>query len=319
MRILQLALGAAMASLSSSAPLAAQGSRWCDQLPRPAFRALERVPVRDDWFQVYRVADRVFAIYEPYQFQEVISYLILGNERALLFDTGMGMSRISALVKELTPLHVQVLNSHTHFDHIGGNAEFDDILAMDTEFTRAHARDYPHAAYAGDAEPSALCRGLPPGVTRETWRIRPFTPTQFIRDGHRIDLGGRQLQVIHVPGHTPDAIALLDADAGLLWTGDSYYEGPIWLYFPETDLNAYQASIDRLASLVPTLRLLLPAHNSPRAEPRRLLQLKEAIVAMRDGKMKAKESSDGALEFSFDGFSILTSHAALAAPRRPIP
>ena len=317
MRVRLLMLGLVLAVGMGTGQLNAQGTRWCEQLPRAAYQGLERVAVTDDWYQVYRVASGVFAIYEPYQFQEVISYLIVGTGGALLFDTGMGMSRISAIVKGLTSLPVQVLNSHTHFDHIGGNAEFAHILAMDTDFTRDHARFYPPGAYHDDAQPSALCRPLPNGVTADSWQIRPFTPERFIRDGYRIDLGDRELQVIHVPGHTPDAIALLDAKAGLLWTGDSYYEGPIWLYFPETDLNAYQASIDRLAALAPTLRLLLPAHNIPVASPRRLLQLKDAIVAMRSGAVTAKPSADGALEFPFEGFSILTSRAALA--QKPIP
>jgi glyoxylase-like metal-dependent hydrolase (beta-lactamase superfamily II) len=43
-------------------------------------------------------------------------------------------------------------------------------------------------------------------------------------------------QILHITGHTDDSIALLDAEAGFLWTGDSFYEGPIWLYFPEIDL-----------------------------------------------------------------------------------
>ncbi|MEP7346092.1 MAG: hypothetical protein ABI877_12525, partial [Gemmatimonadaceae bacterium] len=85
MRVRHSALGAAMASVTLALPIAAQSTRWCDQLPRPSYKDLERVRVADDWYQVYRVADHVFAIYEPYQFQEVISYLIVGTERALLF------------------------------------------------------------------------------------------------------------------------------------------------------------------------------------------------------------------------------------------
>lgn len=305
-------VGALCACFGVPAAAWGQSVRWCDRLPRPEYGRLERVSVADDWFQVYKVADRVYAIYEPYQIQEVISYLILGTQAALLFDTGMGMSRISAVVGELTSLPVQVLNSHTHFDHIGGNAEFEHIVALDTAFTRGNARHYPAEVYRDEAQPDALCRGLPGGLTAATWHIRPFTPEKYITDGYRIDLGGRELEVLHVPGHTPDAVALLDARARILWTGDNYYDGPIWLFFPETDLDEFQASIDRLAALVPELDLLLTSHNTPIARPTRLLQLKEALMAVRSGKVSGKASPAGQIEFSFDGFSILTSRAALA-------
>ena len=55
-------------------------------------------------------------------------------------------------------------------------------------------------------------------------------------------LGDRLLEIIATPGHTPDAIALLDKQNGLLFTGDSFYVGPIWLFRPETDLDAYVES-----------------------------------------------------------------------------
>src|SRR6266516_4176666 len=86
------------------------------------------------------------------------------------------------------------------------------------------------------------------------YRTRPYSPTRFIKDGHTVDLGGRRLTVMHVPGHTPDAVALLDAAAGRLFTGDSFYEGTIWLYVPETYLTAFAASVDRLAAMVPKLK-----------------------------------------------------------------
>ena len=106
---------------------AMQPEHWYDALPRPAYASLERVPVTEDWFEVYRIQPDLYAIYEPGHFQEVISYLITGSEKALLVDTGLGMGNIRKVVEELTSLPVLVMNTHTHFDHIGGNALFDTV------------------------------------------------------------------------------------------------------------------------------------------------------------------------------------------------
>ena len=66
---------------------------WWDKLPRPEWSEFERIDQDQEWFEVYRVADGVFAIYEPGQFEEVISFLITGEDRALLFDTGLGIGQ----------------------------------------------------------------------------------------------------------------------------------------------------------------------------------------------------------------------------------
>jgi len=296
-------------------PPAAQ--RWCDALPRSAHRKLERVPVSDDWFQVYRVADGVLAITEPFQFQEVISYLVVGSERALLFDTGLGIGRIRPVVEQLSRLPVTVVNSHTHFDHVGGNADFDRILAMDTAYTRANSRGFPHHVVEGEVSAAALCRPPPAGFDARNYRTRAFAPSEFIREGRRIDLGGRLVQVLHVPGHTPDAVALWEETAGFLWTGDSFYEGPIWLFVPETDWTAFATSVDRMANLVPRLKKLLPAHNVAVSDPRNLLALQEAVRAVRSGRAAGREKPDGSIEFSFGVFSILTSRRALEGEKIP--
>ncbi|MGB5577231.1 MAG: hypothetical protein WBM88_07470, partial [Woeseiaceae bacterium] len=107
------------------------------------------------------------------------------------------------------------------------------------------------------------------------------------------------------PGHTDDSIALLDRDRGYLWSGDSFYEGPIWLFFPETDLVAYQQSVAKLASLVPDLKAIFPAHNTPRADPALLTRLRVNLDRVLAGKVAPVPVSDDNVEFRFDGFSLL--------------
>jgi glyoxylase-like metal-dependent hydrolase (beta-lactamase superfamily II) len=296
--------------------IAAQPTKaWCAKLPRPANTALESVPVKSDWFVVYRAADGVFAIVEPYQWQEAISYLILGSTRALLFDTGIGVAPIGPVVESLTSLPVTVLNSHTHFDHVGGNWEFADIAAMDTPFTRANEAGQSHMRVASEVSDASFCHGAPRGLDTARYVSRPWHATETARDGSIFDLGGRRLEILRAPGHTPDAIALLDRAHGLLWTGDSYYDGPIYLYGRETDLASYEKSIARLATLVPSLAQLLPAHNTARVEPEALTRALAAIRAIRSGSAHGTEGRGGQLTFEVGGITIITSKEALAKAR----
>src|SRR3954468_10845259 len=174
--------------VASTTPPAAD--RWCDHLPRAGNAALPRVKVGTDWFEVYRVATGVFALVESRQFQETISYLIVGERGALLFDTGLGVVPIRPVVEELTSLPVRVLNSHTHYDHVGGNAEFGDILARDTPYTRANQRGFPHEELAGEGAAERFCGAPPPALDTATFYTRPWKATRTVADGDTIDLGG---------------------------------------------------------------------------------------------------------------------------------
>jgi glyoxylase-like metal-dependent hydrolase (beta-lactamase superfamily II) len=279
-------------------------SDWCGALPRPEYKTLERVTVSDPWFEVYRPAANVFAIYEPHQAEETIGYLIVGEKRALLFDTGMGISDVKKVTTELTKLPIIVLNSHTHDDHVGGNWEFDTIYGMDTDFTRENAKGSRADAQA-EITPDQICGALPKGFDAKTYSTRPWKITAYLHDGERFDLGGRTIEVLTTPGHTPDAISLIDRADGLLFTGDTYYPAPIWLYRPETDLDAYATSIRRLAALAPQVRLVLGAHNVPVAPSSVLPRLVAAFDAVRAGKVTPTPESPGKVIYKVDGFSFL--------------
>ena len=283
----------------------------CAKIPRPANAALVPLSDPDDWYQVYEAGPGVFALVEPYQFQEAISYLIVGSSKALLFDSGIGLVPIRPVVERLTELPVEVLNSHTHYDHVGGNYEFETVLAVDTAYTRANMAGFPHAELAGEIAPSAFCRGAPAGSDPGSFRTRRWAASRFIQDREVLDLGNRDIEILHVPGHTPDAVALVDWKNGLLWTGDTYYDGGLWLFVPETDLDAYQASMARLVEIAATTRHLLPAHNTARASPARLTDAAAAVSKMRSGKIEGTVEAGNRLVFEIGGITILTAKPVL--------
>ena len=308
-----LALGMAIAPF---APSFADLENFCERLPRPAYAAFQKHATSNDWFEVYEVETGVWAIYEPFQWQEVISYLIIGTDTALLFDTGNGIGNIKVIVDQLTDKPVQVLNSHTHFDHIGGNHYFDKILSVSTDFSVANSKGLNNEMVTMEVSAEALCKGLPEGVTQENHRIRPFAITKKVKEGDVIDLGNRKLEILRIPGHTDDSIALLDREAGFLWTGDSFYEGPIWLYFPETDLAAYRKSLARLTALAPGLKALFPAHNTPKADPAMLVEVRQAFDLVLAGKVKPVPTWEGTVTFEFEGFGFLMREDYTHLPTR---
>jgi glyoxylase-like metal-dependent hydrolase (beta-lactamase superfamily II) len=292
--------------LSPSLPAQSQSEKpeWCKPLPRPEYKSLQRVLPEEPWFEVYKVAPRTFAIYEPHQSEETISYLIVGQKQALLFDTGMGIGNLKRLVSRLTSLPVVVLNSHTHDDHVGDNWQFNYVFGMDTAFTRDNAKGSTADAQA-EIAPGEICGDLPKGFDPKIYRTKPWHVSFFIHDGFKVKLGGRIVEVIATPGHTPDAIALIDRENGLLFTGDTYYPAPIWLHRPETDLAAYEKSIARLAALAPEVKTVLGAHNIPVAPPDVLPALVQAFADLQSGKAACKPAGDGKKLCAVDKFSFL--------------
>jgi glyoxylase-like metal-dependent hydrolase (beta-lactamase superfamily II) len=291
---------------------------WCKNLPRPEYKSLEQVPLNDPWFEVYRVAPATFAIYEPHQAEEVISYLIVGTKQALLFDTGMGIGNIKALIARLTTRPIVVLNSHTHDDHVGGNWQFPFIYGMDTAFTRANAKGSREDAQAEIAK-EQVCGALPKNFDPAKYSTKPWKISLFVHNGFKVNLGGRTVEIIATPGHTPDSISLIDRANGLLFTGDTFYPGEIWLYRPETDLPAYLASVKKLVALAPEIKLVLGAHNVPVAQPSVLPQLDAAIRSILAGRVQPKSVTGDQAIYQFAEISFRIRNPLPAVNSNPGP
>ena len=284
----------------------ADKAQWWDALPRPEWSAFARLDDAAGWFEVYRVQPGVFAIYEPGQFEEVISYLILGETQALLFDTGLGIGAIDAVVAPLTDLPLVVLNSHSHYDHIGGNHLFDVIYGPDNAYTATRARGLDHAAVAGGVAEGWIWKDTPVDFDATTFRSRGYAISEFVGEASVIDLGGRRLEVLLTPGHAPDSLCLLDRENRLLFVGDTFYPAPLYTHIAGSSFTDYVVSANRLATLAPIVDFLLPGHNVGLVGAEYLSKMAQAFAQIGDG-VADYIVTDGNRQYQFDGFSIIVA------------
>ncbi|MFT4861626.1 MAG: glyoxylase-like metal-dependent hydrolase (beta-lactamase superfamily II) [Pseudohongiellaceae bacterium] len=281
---------------------------WWDSLPRAAWLQFPKVAVEqgEDWFQVYRISDGVYGIYEDGQLEEVISYLIVGDASALLFDTGIGVGDIASIVAQLTELPVAVLNSHSHYDHVGGNHFFAKIYGTGLEYSQQRSKGRANAQVAEFISEGWVWKPLPAGTTVSNYTSKPFTVTDFVSDSQVIDLGGRVLEVILVPGHTPDALVLLDRDNRLMFMGDTFYPATLYAHTGDANFLDYVSSAEKLSQYQFSVDYILPAHNEPLIPSYYLKAMRDAFVAIQAPNAPFM-LSDGDREYEFEGFSIMVS------------
>jgi len=241
-----------------------------------------------NWFEIKKLPNNIYAILEPHHFQEVISYLIIGSHTALLLDTGAGIGNITEPVRSIWNGEIIAINSHTHFDHIGDNHRFGHVLV----FNHPHAiarlqRGYTAAELAPHTEPKLFAPGYFAKFNSTAYTIPPCNPLP-IQNDHTIDLGGRKISVIHTPGHSPDSIVLLDETTGSLFTGDTYYPGPLYAHYKgnfygESNISDYVNSMAKLAALK-NVKTVHPGHNIPMVEFTAIKNAAQALQYLYSGK-----------------------------------
>jgi len=288
-----------------------QPQKWWDALPRPGYAKLEKAGTFQDWFEVYTVAPDTYAIYEPYQFQEAICYLVLGSTKAVLVDTGNGIGNIRDVATSLTRLPISVVLTHEHADHFGGAHLFEHVAMYNDPAAAERVRQgVPNSSARRSVTGDNVWKPLPKGVDPATWSVPPAKPDSLLDEGAVVDLGGRQLEVIHTPGHSPASISLLDRGRRLLFTGDHFYPGPLYLQSASSDLKVFQASNDKIARRVSEYTHVLGGHNEPWIDSEVIPRVSQAMVTILGGGGEFAE--DGALRrYRFAGFDVLLRAAQL--------
>ena len=236
----------------------------------------------DDYFTVERVAPDTFAIGEPRYAQQNYNYLIVGNDRALLFDAGPGVRDIRRTAEGLTDRPIVFLPSHFHYDHVGNEVTFDEIAVVDLPEIRSRTD--------ADGRLTLLPMehlGMPEGVPAPTWQVDHWWPP-----GTEIDLGGRTLTLLYTPGHTTDSVSLLDATNGLLFSGDYLYPGQLYGFLPNSSMADYRATALELLTRLTPETVLLGAHRiappgAPRLHYQDIEDLARGLELMQDGELKS--------------------------------
>ena len=287
-----------------------------------AYKVLAKAPkidMGDAWFEVIKLPKDVFALVENGHVQEVCSFLVIGSKKALLFDTGMGISNITKTIRQLTDLEIFVVNSHAHFDHIGDNWRFPDIHIFADEYAvDVLVKGLSHWDVRYDSDPELFTKAYPPGFDPEKYFIKPVEKEniRLLHNGDIIDLGNRQLEVLHTPGHSQESIMLFDRKNRALLTGDTYCE---WLFaffdsrmpkYGESNLTTYTRTMRKIAELVPDLDYLYPSHGQPLADPGMLSAAADALGKVVHGEADYYlEELYGATRrvYEFDSLLIWTS------------
>lgn len=153
----------------------------------------------------------------------VNAYLLLGEKKALLIDSGLGVGNIREVVESLTKLPVEVALTHLHCDHAGGRNWFSSFAY--------HKNDNKGILYflASNFAGRRLLK-----MEGKDYKLskKPHSAKRMLFDDTCVfDLGGRLIRVMNTPGHTPGSTVYLDEKESLMFTGDEV-EPWLWLQLP---------------------------------------------------------------------------------------
>lgn len=211
------------------------------------------------WFTVEQIDDNSFTISEYRHWEEPHSYLLCGSDAALLIDTGLGVASIRQLTDRLTPLPISVVLTHAHWDHIGGLNQFQDFAVHEAERSWL-AEQFPLSVEAVRASLMKEPCAFPADFLPERYCLFRGEPRRLLRDGECLRFGGRELLVLHTPGHSPGHCCFYEPARGYLFTGDMIYQGCLDAFYPSTDPQQFYQSAKRLQGL--DVRRILPGHHA---------------------------------------------------------
>lgn len=209
------------------------------------------------YFTKKLIWDNIWSITGP---TNDLMYLVIGKDRAMLVDTGMGIGNLKEFIGDITNLPIIVVNTHGHPDHAGGNSNFDKVFLCERdmdimkEMCTEEYRISDIRKILGEENPLfiELSKAI---IINKSYEIINLSIGQII------DIGGRSFEVLHIPGHTPGSICFLNSKEKVMFTGDSIIATDVWMYLPHSvSLKEYNKALKKIKEREQEFEVLFPGH-----------------------------------------------------------
>lgn len=187
-------------------------------------------------------------------------FLLEGEDKAVLIDSGVNCPDAVGLAKTLTDKPVILMNTHGDGDHTSGTGGFSEIYM--------HISDY---------------------IQCDMKARYPETDLVEVQDGEIIELGNRPLKILHIPGHTAGSIAILDINNRVLYAGDSVQKGHIYMFGEKRQPNLYEASLEKLIALQGEYDSIYASHDEPLLPGDYAEEVKKAWQQVQKGEVNFEE------------------------------
>ena len=187
-------------------------------------------------------------------------FLLVGEKKALMIDSGMNTPDAKEIAATITDKPIELMNTHADRDHVAGNDEF-------VKFYMSPAEADNLAAKGGEL-------------------VKRIVP---VSEGDVIDLGGRPLEIIDNPGHTPGSIAILDINNRVLIGGDAIQDGNIFMFGPQRNINDYVRSLKHILTFKHRFDTIYPSHGNFPVEPGIIEHLIEGAESIIRGEATGEE------------------------------
>lgn len=247
----------------------------------------------EKYYNIIKINEFIYQISDPLG---VLATLVIGEKKALLFDTTYGFGDLKKTISNLTDKPLIVINSHGHMDHTGGNYQFSEIFISKDDFLLFEKHNSP-GYRTRNFERLEKHFNYNLGINKDDYIHKTFTNFIFVKEHDIFDLGGIVLEVIFIPGHTTGSIALFIKNHKIMLVGDGAVEFT-WVFLDEsTKISEYINSLKKI--LLYDFELFLTGHGAgfrSKEKMKRFLKIAEEI------------DLDHSVKVSYEGFDDIETY-----------